>query len=69
MRTLKLYVILKERITKGMTYAQTATKPISLFNAYEHLKSTSPVHCLNFTGYPIPMFPILVLKFKLKTKL
>ena len=64
-----MYIILKKIITKRMTYMQTTTKSISLFKAYEHLKSPSPVHSLNLTGYLIPMFPILVLKFKLKTKL
>ena len=33
------------------------------------LKSPPPVHSLNFTSYPIPMFSILGLKFKLKSKL
>ena len=28
----------EEIITKGMTYTQAITKPISLFNAYERLK-------------------------------
>ena len=48
---------------------QTATKSISLFNDYERLKSPSPVHSLNFTSYLIPMFSILSLKFKLKSKI
>ena len=34
-----LYVILKEIITKRMTYTQTATKSISPLNAHKHLKS------------------------------
>ena len=38
-KTPKLYAILKKRITKGMTYTQTATKSISLLYTYERLKS------------------------------
>ena len=68
LRTPKLYVILKRIITKGMTYTQTATKSISLFKAYESLKSFPPVHSLNFTSYPIPMFSVLGLKFMLRSK-
>ena len=34
-----MYITLKKIITKGMTYKQTATKSIILFNAYERLKS------------------------------
>ena len=69
MKTPKLYVILKNVITKGMTYTQTSTKQIRLFNAYERLKLSLPVDSLNFTGYLIPMFSILGLKFKFKSKL
>ena len=50
MRTPKLYFILKKIITKGMTYMQTTTKQISLFNAYECLKYPPSVHSLNFTS-------------------
>ena len=46
MRTQKLCVILKNIITKGMTYTQTETKSIRLFNAYERLNSPPP-----FTGH------------------
>ena len=59
----------KKIITKGMTYTQAATKPISLFNSYDHLNFPFVLHSLNLTGYPIPMFSILVLKFQLKSKL
>ena len=69
MRTPKLYVILKKIITKGMTYTLTATKQFSLLNAYKRLKYPSPVYSLNFTSYPILIFLILGLKFKLKSKL
>ena len=69
MRTQKLYNILKNIITKGMTYTQNTTKQISLFNAYERLKSPPLGHSSNFTSNPIPMFSILGLKFKLKSKL
>ena len=51
-----------------MAYTHTATKPISLFNAYERLKSP-PLLSLNFAGYAIPMFSISGLKFKLKSEL
>ena len=68
MRTSKLYAISMKIINKGMTYTQTITKQISLSNAYERLKSPTPVRSLNFTRYPIPMFSILGLKFKLKSK-
>ena len=59
----------KKIITKDMTYTQTITKQISLFNAYERLKFPPPVHSLNFATYPILMFSILGLKFNLKSKL
>ena len=51
MRKSKLYIILKKIIIKGMTYTQTATKSINLFNAYERLKSPPPftVHFLLVT--------------------
>ena len=65
----KLYIILKKIIIKGMTYTQTATKSINLYNAYDRLKSPPPVHSSFFTSYLIPMFSILGLKFKLKSKL
>ena len=39
MRIQKLYIMLKKIITKGMTYMQTETKSIRLFNAYESLQS------------------------------
>ena len=68
-RTSKLYLILKKIIIKWMTKTQTPIKQISLFNAHERLKSPPPIHSLNFTSYPIPMFLILGLKFKLKSKL
>ena len=60
----KLYIILKKEITKGITYTQTTSKPISLFNGYERLKSPPLVHSLKFTSYLIPLFSILGLKFK-----
>ena len=46
-----MYIILKEIITKGMTYTQTTTKSISLFNIYERLKSppTFTVHFYKLT--------------------
>ena len=44
-------------------------KTDSLFNDYDCLKSPPPVHSLNFTSFLIPMFLILGLKFKLKSKL
>ena len=68
MRTLKLYIILKKIIPKGMTYMPTATKSVSLFNTYERLKFPPPftVHFLLVTR---PDFSILGLKFKLKSKL
>ena len=69
MWTSKLYVILKKIITKGMIYWQTARESINLFNAYERLKSPFTVPSSFFTKYPIPMFSILGLKFKLKSKL
>ena len=52
-----------------MTYTQTATKSIHLLSADDRFKSPSPVHSLIFTSYPIPMFSILGLKFKLNYKL
>ena len=58
-----------KKINKGMTCTQTATKSISLFNAYERFKIPTPVHSLHFTNSPILMFLILGLKFKLKSKL
>ena len=64
-----LYVILKKIITTDMTYTQTTTKQISLFNADERLKYPPLVHSLNFASYPILIFSILCLKFKLKSKL
>ena len=67
MRTQKLYVILKKIINKRITYTQTATKPISLFNASERLKSPPPLLSLNSTGYPMTMFLISGLKFELKS--
>ena len=51
-----------------MTYKQTTTKQISLFNVYERLKYTFPVHSLNFNNYPTLMFSTLGLEFKLKSE-
>ena len=48
---------------------ETATKSISLFNAYERLKFTPPIQILFFTCYPVTMFPILGLKINVKSKL
>ena len=41
MKTPHLYIILKKKIPMGMIYTQSSTKSISLFNAYERLKSPS----------------------------
>ena len=60
----KQYVILKKIFSKEITYKQTTTKQINLFNAYERLKSPPSVHILNFTSYSILMFSILGLKIK-----
>ena len=65
-----LYVILKKKTTKGINNLQeTATKPLSLFNAYELFKSPYSVDSLNFTSNQHTMFWIVGLTFKLKFKL
>ena len=47
MKSPKLYSVLKKIITKWMTYTQSATKSISLFNIYECLKSL-PLFTVHF---------------------
>ena len=62
-------------ITKGMTYKQTTTKSISLFNAYGHLNPPPPQYIVQFSivtqskcfnNYSIAMLSILGLKFQIK---
>ena len=69
MWTPKPYIILKKIITKEITYTQTATKSINLFNAYERLKSPPPftVHFLlvDFTK-SINLFNVFNFSKKLK---
>lgn len=61
-----MYVILQKIIFIEMIYIQIAIKYISLFNAYERLKSPLPCFLpLIFASYPITMFELKIVKVQI----